>query len=432
MKKLNLTLLAASILFIGCRLPEEALIEQNTPNPETADASPESNAAVAAPIKKQQTETFTTSNGVRFPEKNFLPSFSWDTVPLFMMFADSKRLLKEEEIEKISSESGFLCIEKQHGVHTLGTAEKGLAHETKAFKARNPDNIILGYFNSALTYSFASFMRPFKPDQIEQHPDKKAFLIKNKKTGELEQMFNSYCLNVLNKDMRDWWSDVAAKMIHESGADGIFIDQMHGFGWLHGRDKQEMIKEGLRDMMQQLKDKLGPDKMFLANNSAGLEHIFPIADAFMFEHYKREATHTKEKLLQDWALMEKIADAGKICVYRFSPKPEPDSALAEFQSRGHRLGDKRDAFAQLSKEQLPYYLALYLIGAQPYSYFQWNWAWDLHSGPLEHYPEFHRPLGKPLGKYKRLSPEGWEFTREFEHAKVWVDTDKSVAKIDWF
>jgi hypothetical protein len=96
---------------------------------------------------------------------------------------------------------------------------------------------------------------------------------------------------------------------------------------------------------------------------------------------------------------------------------------------GSRL--TQDEYAELSKAQLELYLALYLIGAQPYSYFQWNWGWKLQTGPLEHYPEFHQPLWQPLGKYTRVHPEGWEFNREFEHASVWVDTDKWVAKIEW-
>jgi hypothetical protein len=53
------------------------------------------------------------------------------------------------------------------------------------------------------------------------------------------------------------------------------------------------------------------------------------------------------------------------------------------------------------------------------------------TGPLEHYPEFHKPLGKPLEKYTRVHPDRWEFTREFEHASVWVNTEKWKAKIEW-
>ena len=129
--------------------------------------------------------------------------------------------------------------------------------------------------------------------------------------------------------------------------------------------------------------------------------------------------------------MEKIAAAGKICIYRFGTVPEPGSPLADCWDRESWLHTKHSEYAELSKEQLEFYLSLYLIGAQPYSYFQWNWSWDLRTGPLEHYPEFHKPLGKPLGKYTRVHPEKWEFTREFEHASVWVDTDNWEANIEW-
>ena len=178
-------------------------------------------------------------------------------------------------------------------------------------------------------------------------------------------------------------------------------------------------------MMAQLKAKIGPDKILLANNGAHIDKVFEVSDAFMFEHYNRSETHMKEKLLQDWQLMEKIADAGKICIYRFGAKPESAVALKGGKKLNH------DEYAALSKEQLELYLSLYLIGAQPYSYFQWNWNWTLMGGPLEHYPEFHKPLGKPLGKYTRVHPDQWKFTREFEHASVWVDTDKWEANIEW-
>jgi len=78
-----------------------------------------------------------------------------------------------------------------------------------------------------------------------------------------------------------------------------------------------------------------------------------------------------------------------------------------------------------------YYLACYLIGAQPYAYFQYGWGWTLSSGALQDYPEMHKPLGAPQGPYQRVTSDGWAFTREFEHASVWVDTEKEQARITW-
>jgi hypothetical protein len=47
------------------------------------------------------------------------------------------------------------------------------------------------------------------------------------------------------------------------------------------------------------------------------------------------------------------------------------------------------------------------------------------------YPEFQRRLGAPKDAYNRTSSIGWEFTREFKHASVCVNTETKKAKITW-
>jgi hypothetical protein len=60
-----------------------------------------------------------------------------------------------------------------------------------------------------------------------------------------------------------------------------------------------------------------------------------------------------------------------------------------------------------------------------------SWAWTLSDGALVDHPELKRPLGPPQDAYQRITPDGWEFTREFEHASVWVDTETRQTKITW-
>ena len=86
---------------------------------------------------------------------------------------------------------------------------------------------------------------------------------------------------------------------------------------------------------------------------------------------------------------------------------------------------------KLSKDRLEYYLACFLIGAQPYSFFQYGWGWTLSSGSLVDYPDLAKSSGAPKGEYKRINPEDWVLTREFGHARVWVNTEKQEAKITW-
>ena len=107
--------------------------------------------------------------------------------------------------------------------------------------------------------------------------------------------------------------------------------------------------------------------------------------------------------------------------------------LRQGKGKGLEIGGetKEEGMLKRSKEQLDFYLACYLIGAQPYSYFQWNWGWNLADGNLVDYPELLKPLGSPKEPFKRVSPEEWIFTREFEHASVWVNTETKTAKITW-
>ena len=148
----------------------------------------------------------------------------------------------------------------------------------------------------------------------------------------------------------------------------------------------------------------------------------------MFEHYS-PALLSKEKLLEDWSDMLRLAKDGKMSIFRIGVEQDP------FAPREENVEDKAlardERMALLAKERIEYHLACFLIGAQPYSYFQYGWGWTLSDGSLYDYPELQKPLGAPKGVYKRTTASGWEFTREFELASVWVDTENGQAKITW-
>jgi hypothetical protein len=204
---------------------------------------------------------------------------------------------------------------------------------------------------------------------------------------------------------------------------------MHGFSYLR-QDKKEEVQQAQAMLMAALKKRLGENKLVLGNNAHqdNAKGVFPSVDAVMFEHYKN-ALLSKEALLKDWENMLRISKAGKISVFRIGV--EADKTQLKNAENGENSKDKEARMAQLSKERLEYYLACYLIGAQPYAYFQYGWGWNLADGSLYDYPFLQKPLGAPKGAYTRLSPNEWQFTREFEHASVWVDTEKGKAKINW-
>lgn len=374
---------------------------------------------------KKEKPALLISDGSVFEAKEYFPEFSWKTTPMYYMFGDMERLLKPDEVRFIAERTGFVCIEKSHGFKSLGAAELGAKHEAAAFKKISSDNKVLFYYNSAWAWPFTSYNTNFTREKIDDYPELKAFLVLNPETGELNHRREIFSFDVLNPEFRKWWVDNVVKGVEVSGCDGAFIDQMHGFYNLRP-DRKEEVLMAQGEMLADLKKRMGPNKILMANNANDdiAKYVYPHIDATMFEHYSSKLT-TKENLLKEWDDMLKNAKEGKISVFRFGFEhntdiPKRDGTKAYYQE-----------MERLSKDKLEFYLSCYLIGAQPYSYLQYGWGWGLADGSLVDHPELLKPLGAPKGAYKRTNPKGWEFTREFEHASVWINTDIRESKITW-
>ncbi|MDB4384525.1 putative glycoside hydrolase family 15 protein [Opitutaceae bacterium] len=367
------------------------------------------------------------SDGSQFTPRSLFPEFSWDQTPVYYMFGDRERVLTPEEIKFIAARTDFLCIEKSHGADELGAAELGAKHDAAAFKQANPDMKVLFYFNSAYSWPYTSYSKDFARDRIESHPKLKEFLLTDPETGELAVQHGAvHLFDILNPDFRTWWVDTVARGVEESGTDGVFIDQMHGNARLR-RDKSDEIARHMGDMMAALKDKLGSDRILLGNNACNNDarHVYPVCDAIMFENFA-DVRGSKENLLVEWGDMLRNAQEGKVSVFRLGVEGHGRGFM-----RGISREEKEVIMPRAARENLEFALACYLIGAQPYSYFMYSWGWTLDAGALVDYPDLRRPLGPPKGAYQRTEPEGWDFTREFEHASVWVNTETREARITW-
>ncbi|WP_372755077.1 putative glycoside hydrolase [Labilibaculum sp.] len=373
-------------------------------------------------------KTYLVSDGTSFSSKACFPEFSWDTTPMYYHFGDIDRVLKPEEVKFIAERTNFITIEKSHAYHQLGDPVLGTKHEVEAFHKEKPQSKVLFYYNSYVAWPFPRFNKELTPEGIAKNKELAKFLAIDPKTGKLKEKTRgpafSYYFDALKPDFRKWWVASAAEGVKISGADGIFIDRMNVDKKAdYPEDQLAEIAIAKGEMMANLKKEIGPDKILIGNNGVNTKEVFPSCDAFMFEHYNAEVMG-KESLLKDWEDMLRIAKAGKMSIYRFGAKGKGkrDLTIGATDTKG---------IEEISKDQLEFYHACYLIGAQPYSYFQYNWGWNLSDGNLVNYPELLKPLGAPKEAFKRVSPEGWQFTREFEYASVWVDTAKREAKIDW-
>lgn len=339
----------------------------------------------------QEPSSLRVSDGAAFEAKPYFPEFNWDTTPMYYHFGDIDRVLEPEEVDFIGDRTDFICIEKSHAYNALGDAVLGTKHEVEAFHKAKPGSKVLFYYNSYVAWPFTRFNKELTPEGIAQNKDVAKFLAVDPKTGKYLEKTNgpafSYYFDALNPDFRKWWVASALEGIKISGADGIFVDRMNvdeKAGYLV--DDLGELARAKGEMMAALKEGI-PDKILVGNNAARTKEVFPYCDAFMFEHYNATVTN-KENLLKEWDDMLRIAKAGKISIYRFGAKGKGRNDITMGAT-------KTGGIEQRSKEQLEFYHACYLIGAQPYSYFQWNWGWNLEDGNLVDYPALRRPLGKP-------------------------------------
>ncbi len=327
------------------------------------------------------------------------------------------------EAEFVASRSNFICLEKGHAIRDLGSTEAGIEAEAQQLKKLNPKMKVIFYWNTFLDYAMYDAHHEYA-----KHPQ---WWLRTK-DGELDyKSQNLMRYDLSNPEFRDWWTDVAAKAVIEGSADGVFMDAFpqvvnESNRKLWGDEKFEAIQQGLRQIVHETRQKIGADKLIVYNGIRStpqreIGYMFPeYTDAAMIEHFGFFQSSSKEMMLRDILEMEQAGKRGKIVVlkgwagFTFIDKVAMAQPLAEKQ--------------RIARESLLFPLACFLAAAQEHSYFIYNWGYRMENGCLEWYPEFDKPLGKPLSDLKR---DGWELSREYTHASVAVDLESKEAQITW-
>ena len=351
------------------------------------------------------------------------PKFTWDKVPVAFHFGKKGDLLTKKEAKFVASHSNFVVLEKAHGFPKYKYSEESIAADAAVLKKFNKDMKVVFYWNAFLDYSMYK-----AHNEYQKHPD---WWLKTAK-GELDlksDKIKRYDLS--NKKLRKWWANIADKNLKNKNIDGVFFDALNqvtspGNKRLWGVEKYNAIQQGLKDLIKETRCKIGDDKLIVYNGirSTPLRitgNDFPEnTDAIMIEHFGYFNSRTKESMLSDIQEMEKAGKTGKIVV--FKAWPENSWLNKKFMAKSEKVKKK------ISKEHLNFALASFLAGAQKHSYLIYNWGYRLSMGSLSWYPEFNKPLGKPLND---MQTNGWILTRDYEYASVWVDLENKKAKIDW-
>lgn len=336
------------------------------------------------------------------------PEFSWEHVPLYAHFGYDPKL-KPEQYDFLAKHFTFVALAAGH-LHEH--AERGIASGAAEIKKRNPAVKVLFYWPANIPHGpFTVSLDTFPKDGYLE-------ILRSRPNGKGIPMYDHS-----SAAMRAWWSDIAAKAVGDYGCDGIFSDGTHPLASRTlSKEKVAAANEGLITMLKDAHKKMGADKLIIFNALHGQEgaEFLPVTDGAMIDHFDRDEKQTKETMAAALEGMQRAARDGKIICF----KGWPDFTMKnkEMMQRPH------DELAKLAREQITFPLASFLIAAGRYSYFQYTWGWDADCGTFDRHPEFDKPLGAPKAEATR---DGWTYRREFEHASVFIDLEKKMAKIDW-
>jgi hypothetical protein len=349
------------------------------------------------------------------------PEFDWDRVPLYAHLGIGKGL-EPEQYHFLADH--FDIVAFTGGILKNAPVEPNIAAAAKAIKERNPKSKVIFYWASDM---------PKHQWQLSNATFPEGGYLHAKKGGR-----DSLQFDVRRQDVRDWWSGIAGKAVHDYGCDGIFIDGLTAgcssgvWSRMFGAEQAAEMDKGVFAMLKQAREKMGPDKLILFNplhgrNESGVvlgEEYLPATDGAMVDDFDRGANVRQQSpkyLASTIEVMSKAAKEGKIVIFKGWPG-------FTWWSDKELMKKPHEEQYRVAKENITFPLACFLVGAERHCYFCYTWGWLGEYGTFDWYPEFDKPLGAPKGEATR---DGWTFRREFKHASVFVDVEKKTAKIDW-
>ncbi len=353
------------------------------------------------------------------PEGKLIESvpFTWDRVPVYAHVGKSSDDFTPDELDFLAKHFDFIAIEKNQAIRSRGNTEAGIAEAARQIKLRKPNAKVLYYWNSFLNLPSYKASKDFPADGHLNDQRGRPVMVRD----------TVATMDLSRADVREWWSDTAAKGVREGGCDGIFADALlqvtaAGKRKLLGDEKYAALNAGLVTMLQDTRNKCGADKLVIFNGLRGGDgaQFLPLTDGAMIEHFGHFSGQGKEKMAEDLDAMQKAARAGKIVCLKAWPGFSWQDA--EMMKKPH------DELHRLASERLVFPLACFLVAAESHCYFCYTWGYTEAHGTFDWYPEFDKPLGKPKGEAVR---NGWTYNREFERASVSVDLEKATANISW-
>ena len=191
-------------------------------------------------------------------------------------------------------------------------------------------------------------------------------------------------------------------------------------------------------MMEDTRKMLGPQKLMVANilrarfPDSGLSYIKVLDGSYIEGFEGAVGMSKKDYVAQGIRDFQKAARQGSIIAYtcglggnQQDADETPRSAARNNNPVSNPVRRGGDV-----KSRFNYQLAIFLICAEKYSYFDLKDGYDAKTSKtwMTHPADYDRPLGPPKGPAVR---NGYTYTREFEYANVFLDIEKEEAEITW-
>ena len=362
-----------------------------------------------------------------------MPTFSWDTLPLYIHVRKARKFTPEEL--KYLASFPLITLEKTTGVKDYGSTEAGTIKAAQGIKEINPAAKVLFYRNVIVHYTGYR-----ADDQLKSVPN--AFLTSKKEIQKLVRDTNK-AYDLSNPNLRAWWVEAAAKTCNHPSVDGLFLDgNVKVLSSFLKRTlpagKKEAVIDGFDQMMRSTRKAIGPDKLIVANilrarfDNGGLEFMDHFDGSYLegFEHNVAGASKA-DYLAKGIATAQTAARQGKIITFTLNVG---QATMSDDIDEVH--GHLKD-FESIDQDRVNFCIALFLVIAEKHSYLCLHDGYDINPRGrkptsnalwLKTLPEYKKKLGKPKGP---ATQNGYQYSREFEHASVELDIEAGKADIKW-
>ncbi|MCM2369623.1 putative glycoside hydrolase [Aporhodopirellula aestuarii] len=383
----------------------------------------------------------TPNNSVRAVEpsappadRERMPDFSWDHVPLYVHIRKDTAFT-DEEIRYLAT-FPLITFEKSTGTTDSGSCEAGTLTAARAVKAINPDTKILYYRNVIVHYGGYAANKELNAIQG-------AFLVNGQGNDKLiRDRLQAYDLS--NPAVREWWINAANDVCSDPSIDGVFLDgvvkilEPAFLKGVIGSDKKNAELAGYVTMINDTRKMLGPQKLMIANvlrarfPDSGLSYMKALDGSYIEGFEGAVGMSKKDYVAKGMEAFQKAAQQGSIVAFTcgLGSNQQDADETPRVSARFNNAADRSQRRGGDAKSRFDYQLAMFLICAEKYSYFDLKDSYDAKASKtwMQRPSDYDRPLGPPNGPATR---DGYTYTREFAHASVRLDIENETGEVVW-